>query len=184
MHFITNLKFPLLWFARHRTKKKKKKKNDINIPSWQELSQQNRLAYSMLMVCRPSVRRRRLSVVVHTFKLEYLWSQLANLDQILCVASLGVGERLHKLLGQIGSKVLFPWQQKAPLTYDGENDVSIYSRLFLIRSFLFLHITRTCKNISDEFEFWPDRTTDYGVSCSWTSKKIPYTYNRKMVSPC
>ena len=25
----------------------------------------------------------------HTFELEYLWSQLANLDQILCVASLG-----------------------------------------------------------------------------------------------
>ena len=32
-----------------------------------------------------------------------LWSQLANLDQILCVASLGVGERLHKVLEQIGS---------------------------------------------------------------------------------
>ena len=27
----------------------------------------------------------------HTFELEYLWSQLANLDQILCVASLGWG---------------------------------------------------------------------------------------------
>ena len=28
----------------------------------------------------------------HTFELEYLWSQLANLDQILCVASLGWGK--------------------------------------------------------------------------------------------
>ena len=37
----------------------------------------------------------------HTFELEYLWSQLANLDQILYVASLGWGERLHKVLGQI-----------------------------------------------------------------------------------
>ena len=27
--------------------------------------------------------------------------------------------------------------------------------------------------ISDEFEFWPDRTTDYGVSYPWASKKIP-----------
>ena len=27
--------------------------------------------------------------------------------------------------------------------------------------------------ISDEFEFRPDRTTDYGVSCPWASKKIP-----------
>ena len=27
---------------------------------------------------------------------------------------IGVGERLHKVLGQIGSKLWFPWQQKAP----------------------------------------------------------------------
>ena len=27
--------------------------------------------------------------------------------------------------------------------------------------------------ISDEFEFRPDRTTDYGVSCPWASKKFP-----------
>ena len=27
--------------------------------------------------------------------------------------------------------------------------------------------------ISDEFEFPPDRITDYGVSCPWTSKKFP-----------
>ena len=27
----------------------------------------------------------------------------------------GVGERLHKVLGQIGSKLWFPWQQKAPI---------------------------------------------------------------------
>ena len=50
-----------------------------------------------------------VSLSVH-FKLEYLWSQLANLDQILWV-----GERLHKVLGQIGSKLWFPWQQKAPI---------------------------------------------------------------------
>ena len=28
-------------------------------------------------------------------------------------------------------------------------------------------------NILDEFEFWPDRTIDYGVSCPWASEKIP-----------
>ena len=27
--------------------------------------------------------------------------------------------------------------------------------------------------ISDEFEFWPDRTIGYGVSCLWASKKLP-----------
>ena len=26
-------------------------------------------------------------------------------------------------------------------------------------------------NIMNEFEFRPDRTTDYGVSCPWASKK-------------
>ena len=29
-------------------------------------------------------------------------------------------------------------------------------------------------NIMNEFEFRPDRTTDYGVSCPWVSKKYPY----------
>ena len=29
-------------------------------------------------------------------------------------------------------------------------------------------------NIMNEFEFRPDRTTDYGVSCPWASKKYPY----------
>ena len=28
---------------------------------------------------------------------------------------IGVGERLHKVLGQIGSKLWFPWQQTAPI---------------------------------------------------------------------
>ena len=29
------------------------------------------------------------------------------------------------------------------------------------------------RNILDEFEFQPDRTTDYRVSCPWVSEKIP-----------
>ena len=37
----------------------RRKENDINIPSWQELSQQNRLPYSIHV---PMVRR-RLSVI-------------------------------------------------------------------------------------------------------------------------
>ena len=53
-----------------------------------------------------------------------------------------VGERLHKGLGQIGLKLWFPW--KRPLTFNGENDVSTFSRLFLIRFFLYLQVTRTC----------------------------------------
>ena len=32
------------------------------------------------------------------------------------------------------------------------------------------------QKISDEFEFQPDRTTDYGVSCPCTSKKFPIEF--------
>ena len=52
----------------------------------------------------------------HTFELEYLRSQLANLDQILCVASLRWWERLRKVLGQIGSKLWFPRNALSPFT--------------------------------------------------------------------
>ena len=34
--------------------------------------------------------------------------------------------------------------RKPPLTYKGENDLSTFSRLLLIRSFLYLQATRTC----------------------------------------
>ena len=56
----------------------------------------------------------------------------------------GIGERLHKVLGQIGSKLWFQWQQKPPLTYNGENNVSTFSRLIVIWYFLYLQVTRTC----------------------------------------
>ena len=56
----------------------------------------------------------------------------------------GVGERLYSVLRQIGSKLWCPWQQKSPLTYNGENGVTTFSRLLLIRFFLYLLVTRTC----------------------------------------
>ena len=56
----------------------------------------------------------------------------------------GGGERLHNVLRQIGSKLWCPWHKKPPLTYNGENGVSTFSRLLLIRSFLYLQVTRTC----------------------------------------
>ena len=73
----------------------------------------------------------------------------------------GVGERPHKVLWQIRSKLWFPWHRKPPLTYNGENDVSTFSRLVLIRSFLYLQVTKTCIKY---------QTTDYGVSCPRVSK--------------
>ena len=56
------------------------------------------------------------------------------------------------------------------MAYNGENDVSIFSRLFLIRSFLYFAGNKDMHKISDEFECQPDRTTDYGVSCPWGLK--------------
>ena len=100
-----------------------------------------RWAYSIPMVRRPSSSS---SVVVHTFKLEYLWSQLANLDQILCVASLGWGKGCIRFWGRLDQNSCYHGNRKAPLTYNGENDVSTFSRLLLIRSFLYLQVTRTC----------------------------------------
>ena len=80
------------------------------------------------------------SSIVHTFKLEYLWSQLVNLDQILCVASLGCIRFWDRLDQNSG----FHGNRKPPLTYNGENDITIFSRLFLIRSFLYLQVMMTC----------------------------------------
>ena len=57
----------------------------------------------------------------------------------------GGGERLHNVLRQIGSKLWCPWQQKAPIDLlIRENGVSTFSRLLLIRSFLYLQVTRAC----------------------------------------
>ena len=69
------------------------------------------------------------------------------------------------MVGLIGSKPWFPWQQKAPIDYNEENDVSIFSRLFYDPILFILAGNKDMHQISDEFEFRPDRTTDYGVSC-------------------
>ena len=106
-----------------------------------------RWAYSIPMVRRPSIVVRRPSsvvVVVHTFKLEYLWSHLANLDQILYVASLGWGKGCIRFWGRLDQNSGFHSNRKLPLAYNGENDVSTFSQLFLIRSFLYLQVMSSC----------------------------------------
>ena len=80
----------------------------------------------------------------YTFELEYLWGKLANLDQILCVASLGVGKSCIMFWGRLDQNSGAHGNRKPPLTYNGENGVSTFSRLLLIRSFLYLQVTRTC----------------------------------------
>ena len=126
-----------------------------------------RWAYSIPMVrpsVRPSVRRRpsSSSVVVHSFKLEYLWSQSANLDQILCVASLGWGKGCIRFWGRLDQNSGFHGNRKPPLTYNGENDISTFFWLFLIRSFLYLQVTRTCikSRMSSNFGHYGRLTTE------------------------
>ena len=137
--------------------------------TWAEGSQGELIEYQWSVV-RPSSS---VVVVVHTFKLEYLWSQLANLDQILCVASLGWRKGCIRFWGILDQNSGFHGNRKPALTYNGENDVSTFSRLFLIRAFLILAGNEDLHKISDEFEFRPDRTIYYGVSCPWASKKFP-----------
>ena len=80
----------------------------------------------------------------YTFELEYLWGQLANPDQILCVASLGVGKGCIMFWGRLDHTSGVYGNRKPPLTYNGENGVSTFSQLLLTRSFLYLQVTRTC----------------------------------------
>ena len=90
---------------------------------------------------------------------------MANLDQILCVASIGLGKGCIMFWGRLDQDCGVHGNRKPPLTYNGENDVSTFSRLLLIRSFFILAGKEVMHKISDEFEFRPDRTTGYGVSC-------------------
>ena len=55
----------------------------------------------------------------YTFELEYLWGQLASLDQILCVASLGVGKGCLMFWGRLDQNSGVHGNRKPPLTYNG-----------------------------------------------------------------
>ena len=80
----------------------------------------------------------------YIFELEYLWGLLANLDQILFVASLGMGKGCIMFWGRLDQNSGVHGNRKPPLTYNGENGVSTFSRLLLIQSFLYLQVTRIC----------------------------------------
>ena len=94
----------------------------------------------------------------YTFELEYLWGKLASLDQILCVALLGVGKGCIMFWGRLNQNSGAHGNRKPPLTYNGENCVSAFSRLLLIGSFLYLQVTRICiksRTSSNFGQVWP-----------------------------
>ena len=78
-------------------------------------------------------------------------------------------ERLHNVLRQIGPKLWCPWQQKAPIDLHWEKwCLHLLQVAFDLIHFIFAG-NKDMHKISNEFEFRPDRTTDYGVSCPWAS---------------
>ena len=139
---------------------------DLTLAHWTQVSDRCPLGYlfliqssSKLLVIRTGIKAQSGSILgrirpvilelialewrkFHTFELEYLWSQLANLDQVLCFASLGVGKGCIRFWGRLDQNPGFHGNRKPPLTYNGENDVSTFSRLFLIWSFLYLQVMR------------------------------------------
>ena len=56
----------------------------------------------------------------------------------------GVGERCIRFLRRLDKNSGFHGNRKRRMTYSGENDVSTFSLLFLIRSFSNLQVMRTC----------------------------------------
>ena len=110
----------------------------------------------------------------YALELEYLWGQLANLDQILYVASLGVGKGCIMFWGRLDQNCGVHGNRKPPLTYNGENGVSTASRLVAFDLILFILAGNEDRHkISDKFEFRADRTTDYGVTCPLGLKNFP-----------
>ena len=77
-----------------------------------------RWAYSIPIVRRPSVDRRRPSSSFVRRPHFQTWISLKPVGQswsnFVCSIT-GVGKRLQMVLGKIGSKLWFPWQQKAPI---------------------------------------------------------------------
>ena len=61
---------------------------------------------------------------VQTFKQEISLRPAGPFKSNFIWSIIGVRERLHNVLGQIGSELLFPWHLKLPQCYNGENFVS------------------------------------------------------------
>ena len=110
-------------------------------------------------------------------KISHFWTWISlkpvgqSWSNFMC-SIIWVGERLHKVLGQTGSKLWFPWQQKAPIDLQwGKRCLHLFSVVFDPILFI-LAGNQDMHKISNEFEFRPVQTTDYGVSCPWCLKNF------------
>ena len=96
-----------------------------------------RWAYSIPMVCGRRRRRPHFQTWISLKPFGQSWSN------IICSIT-GVGKGCIWFWGRLDQNSCFHSNRKLPLAYNGEKDVSTFSRLFLIRSFLYLQVTRTC----------------------------------------
>ena len=108
--------------------------------------------------------------IIFRMKLEYLWGQLASVNQILYEASLGQGKGCIMFRDRLDKNSGFHGNRKRPLTYTGETNVSTFSLLLFYQIFSNLQVTRTGIN-SDEFEYRADRTTPYSSRCPLAFEK-------------
>ena len=83
---------------------------------------------------------------------------------MLCEASLGAVKGYIMFLGRLDQNSGVRGNRKPPLTFNGENGVSTFSRLLLILILFIRAGQDDMHQISDEFEFRPDWTIDYGAS--------------------
>ena len=104
------------------------------------------------------------------FRIWIFWSQLANLDQILCLASLGWGKGCIWFWGRLNQNSGFHGNRNTPLW--GKWCLHLLSVVFDPILFI-LAGNEDMHKIWGEFEFRPDRTTDYGVSCPWGLNNFP-----------
>ena len=123
---------------------------EIN-PSYQGILPKEKRRKNFLSCIRiPNSKPRPLPLTEAQWKLLYYTFELLISEaswpiyQILCVASVGWGKGCIRFWGRLDQNSGFHGNRKPPMTYNGENDVSTFSQLFLIRSFLYLQVTRTC----------------------------------------
>ena len=106
----------------------------------------------------------------------WIWISLKSVGQswsnLMC-SIFGVGKGCIMFWGRLGQNSGVHGKRKPPLTYNGGKWCL---HLFLVAFDPILFIlagNEDMHKISNEFEFWPDQTTDYGVSCPWASKQFP-----------
>ena len=85
-----------------------------------------------------------MTKILHFRTWIFLEANWPILNQILCVASVGMGKGCIMFWGRLNQNPGVRGNRKPPLTYNGENGVSTFSWLLLIQFFLYLQVMRTC----------------------------------------